>query len=117
MDPTLQDLELATGFYKLKPGDIVTLREPYQGFNRGIVVEIIATERSRHYGGQVGPRNVSLHLFNDQGQIYLIQPGKSHIPTYVDFHISELVLSVIAGRQPPGHLVQNPPAWRFDSEN
>ncbi|MEM1279124.1 MAG: hypothetical protein AAGG53_03670 [Cyanobacteria bacterium P01_H01_bin.152] len=74
---------------QLQRGDLVQLKQPYQGrFTHGIVVEITATIR-----GQIS-RNVSLHLYDKQGQLYFTEDYLENglmILCYVDFHVSELV--------------------------
>ena len=98
--------------FKVKPGDIVKLKEPYTDtetrtvWTHGIVVEIISTFNptviiGTGETGNIGfqqfkndpdgvPRNVSLHLFNPEtGKIYM---AGDDVPTYVDFHINELIL-------------------------
>jgi len=95
----------------LKPGDLVKLKEPYRGrYGYGIVVEIV----SRTQGRQVKlPRNVSLHLYDDQGQLYIeplyVQKGLL-VPSYVDFHVSELVWYRRA-RDNGYCIISNPPDW------
>jgi len=61
-------------------GDVVRLKEPYNGYTHGIVVEIISTFDRRYFAGKIGdetvlgvsftknlekgmPRNVSLFLY------------------------------------------------------
>ncbi|MEL6854675.1 MAG: hypothetical protein AAFO83_06145 [Cyanobacteria bacterium J06607_13] len=113
----------------LKTGDIVKLKMPYKpagfpqvkdpnwsGFVYGIVVEILATQmvvNGETYGGSDHPRRVSLHLYDTQGQL-MIEPSFVEagllIPSYVDFHLSELELYKIASES--GYLVvQEPPDW------
>ncbi len=109
-------------------GDIVKLKEPYKpadfpqtrnsdwlGFSYGIVVEILSTQmivNGEAYGNQ-HPRNVSLNLYDATGQM-MIEPtfveAGLYIPTYVDFHLSELELYKIASET--GYIpVANPPDW------
>lgn len=112
----------------LTVGDIVRLKEPYRvadfpqaknpdwvGFGFGIVAEILSTQmivNGEAYGDQ-HPRNVSLNLYDATGQM-MIEPSYVAaglcIPSYVDFHVSELELYKIAtesGYSP----VSNPPDW------
>jgi len=110
-------------------GDIVKLKEPYlpeewvllkpkdwKGFEFGIVVEITSHQFSINgnaYGNQQIPRNVSLHLYDAGGQLMIyplyLEKGLL-IPTYVDFHVSELVLYKIASET--GYIpVADPPNW------
>lgn len=112
----------------LSVGDIVKLKAPYKvsdfpqssdpdwrGFTHGIVVEILSTQmivNGESYGSEY-PRRVSLHLYDERGQL-MIEPSFVEaglcIPSYVDFHISELVLYKIASES--GYLpVPNPPDW------
>lgn len=89
----------------IKLGDHVKLLEPYRpeeyiymnskdwvGFEYGIVVEIVSHEYDRDLR-QPRPRNVSLHLFDRLGKLYLtgFRDGVP-LPTFVDFHISELLI-------------------------
>jgi hypothetical protein len=89
-------------------GDLVKLKDPYQGrYGYGVVVEI--SSRTRY--GQ--PRNVSLHLYDDEGQL-CIEPSYVAqglmVPTYVDFHVSELIWYRRASDQ--GYYpIPNPPDW------
>jgi hypothetical protein len=113
----------------LTTGDIVRLKEPYRptdfpqaknpdwpGFAYGIVVEVISTQmivNGEAYGDQ-HPKNVSLHLYDATGQM-MIEPTYVKaglcIPTYVDFHLSELELYKIATET--GYLpVAAPPDWQ-----
>ena len=113
----------------LNRGDIVKLKEPYlpeewvslkpkgwKGFEFGIVVEIVSSQFSINgnaYGDRLSPRNVSLHLYDAGGQLMIwpqyIDNGLL-IPSYVDFHLSELVLYKIASET--GYIpVANPPDW------
>lgn len=77
--------------YILKIGDIVKLKKPFkpedwkykktpedyknwQGFEFGIVVEIVSTQytiNGESYGNQEVPRVVSLHLYDAGGQLYM----------------------------------------------
>lgn len=96
-------------------GDLVRLKHPYRpsewvyrqakdwpGFEWGIVVEIVATQftvNGAAYGPATVPRTVSLHLYDRQGQLYIepqLQQAGILIPTYVDFHLSEVQLYKIA---------------------
>lgn len=115
--------------HTLTRGDIVKLKEPYlpeewvslkpkewKGFEFGIVVEIVSHQFSVNgnaYGDQQIPRNVSLHLYDATGQLMIwpqyIDKGLL-IPSYVDFHLSELVLYKIASET--GYTpVSDPPNW------
>lgn len=119
---------MAMDDYKLTTGDIVKLKLPYKpadfpqarnldwpGFGYGIVVDILTTQtivNGAAYGDQ-SPRNVSLNLYDATGQMMIepmyVEAGLC-IPSYVDFHISELELYKIAtesGYRP----VSNPPDW------
>jgi hypothetical protein len=110
-------------------GDIVKLKEPYRpeewvyrqpqtwkGFEFGIVVQIVSCQFSINgdrYGDGQTPRNVSLHLYDAAGQL-MIEPLYLEqgllIPSYVDYHVSELVLYKIASES--GYIpVPNPPNW------
>ncbi len=114
--------------HTLTTGDIVKLKSPYKpdgfpqvknphwpGFGYGIVAEILTTQmivNGAAYGDQ-HPRNVSLNLYDATGQMMIepmyVEAGLC-IPSYVDFHISELELYKIAtesGYSP----VSNPPDW------
>lgn len=89
-------------------GDLVKIKDPYQGrYGYGVVVEI--TSRTRH--GH--PRNVSLHLYDDEGQLYIeplyVAKGLM-VPSYVDFHVSELTWYRRASDQ-GYHTIPNPPDW------
>ena len=114
----------------LKTGDIVKLKTPYNkpadfpqaeapdwsGFVYGIVVEVLATQlvvNGATYGGSDHPRRVSLHYYDTRGQL-MIEPSfvKADllIPSYVDFHLSELELYKIVSES--GYLVvKEPPDW------
>jgi len=96
---------------KLQRGDLVKLKEPYRGrFGFGIVVEILTHCRDKE-GSH--PRNVSLHLYDEQGQLY-IEPSYVAkglmVPSYVDFHVSELVWYRRAADSGYG-TIHNPPDW------
>lgn len=96
---------------ELSRGDLVKLKDPYQGrYGYGVVVEI--TSRTR-YGL---PRNVSLHLYDDEGQLYIeplyVAKGLM-VPSYVDFHVSELVWYRRASDQ-GYHTIPNPPDWSVE---
>ena len=114
--------------YILKTGDIVKLKAQYKpadfpqakdpdwsGFTYGIVVEILETQmvvNGETYGSGY-PRRVSLHLYDASGQL-MIEPDFAEdglcIPSYVDFHLSELELYKIATES--GYLpVPEPPDW------
>jgi hypothetical protein len=109
-------------------GDIVKLKQPYKsadfpfaknadwrGFEYGIVVEILTTQmvvNGDRYGDE-HPRNVSLNLYDATGQLMIeptfVEAGLC-IPSYVDFHISELTLYKIVSES--GYIpVPNPPDW------
>lgn len=97
---------------KLTTGDLVKLKEPYLGrYTYGIVVEIIAHTGGRRSSGW--PRNVSLHLYDDQGQLFIHESYVAKglmIPSYVDFHVSELIWykrAAETGYNP----IANPPDW------
>jgi len=112
----------------LTTGDIVRLKQPYRpeewvllkgegwkGFEYGIVVEIISCQFSVNgeaYGNQQ-PRNVGLHLYDAGGQLMIypdwLETGLL-VPTYVEFHLSELILYRIAN-QDGYEIVTNPPDW------
>lgn len=112
----------------LTTGDIVRLKDPYKpadflqakdpawgGFTYGIVVEILETQMTvngERYGSGY-PRRVSLNLYDASGQL-MIEPSFVEaglcIPSYVDFHLSELALYKIASEL--GYLpVPAPPDW------
>ncbi len=113
----------------LTTGDIVRLKQPYrpeewvllkdetwQGFKYGIVVEIISSQFSVNgeaKGDRQQPRNVGLHLYDAGGQLMIypdwVEKGLL-VPTYVDFHLSELILYRIAN-QDGYETVTNPPDW------
>lgn len=115
--------------YTLTTGDIVKLKKPYRpeewislkpkdwrGFEFGIVVEIVSSQFSVNgeaYGNQQQPRNVSLHLYDASGQLMIypqyLEKGLL-VPTYVDFHLSELILYRIAS-QDGYETVTEPPDW------
>jgi hypothetical protein len=93
---------------ELSPGDMVKLKDPYQGrYGYGVVVEVISHTRYGH------PRNVSLHLYYDEGQLYIkplyVAKGLM-VPNYVDFHVSELVWYRRASDQ-GYHTIPNPSDW------
>ena len=110
-------------------GDIVRLKEPYRpeewvllkladwkGFEFGIVVEIVSYQFSvkrESYGNQQQPRNVGLHLYDAMGQLMIFPQWLEKdlfIPSYVDFHLSELTLYRIAS-QDGYETVTDPPDW------
>jgi hypothetical protein len=77
-------------------GKRVKLKEVYKTddgeYQYGIIVEIVSHEYDRAMR-QRKPRNVSLHLFNQSGQLYLCGDRDGiPIPTYVDFHVDEILL-------------------------
>ncbi|MGG6241590.1 hypothetical protein ACQ4N7_23435 [Nodosilinea sp. AN01ver1] len=93
---------------ELSRGDLVKLRDPYQGrYGYGVVVEIVSRTCQKL------PRNVSLHLYDDEGQLYIeplyVAKGLM-VPSYVDFHVSELVWYRRAADQ-GYHTIPNPPDW------
>lgn len=96
---------------ELQPGDLVRLKEPFRGrYGYGIVVLILSHAGGRRDGH---PRNVSLHLFDDQGQLYIepchIARGLM-VPCYVGFHVSELIWYRRAAES--GYcIVSDPPDW------
>jgi len=96
---------------ELQRGDLVRLKEPYRGrFGFGIVVEVLAHCRDKD-GSH--PRNVSLHLYDEQGQLYIeplyVQKGLM-VPCYVDFHVSELIWYRRASDS--GYsTISDPPNW------
>jgi hypothetical protein len=113
----------------LTVGDIVRLKQPYrpeewvllkpsdwQGFEFGIVVEIVSHQFSvngESYGNYKQPRNVSLHLYDATGQLMIFPQWLEKglfIPSYVDSHLSELVLYRIAS-QDGYETVKEPPDW------
>lgn len=116
-------------YHILTTGDIVKLKEPYhpaewvllkdkawRGFEFGIVVEIVSCQFSVNgeaYGDRQQPRNVSLHLYDAAGQL-MIEPLYLEkgllIPTYVDFHLSKLILYRIA-TEDGYETVAEPPDW------
>jgi len=112
----------------LTVGDLVKVKAPYRpeewvrqkpdgwpGFEYGIVVEVTSTQmriNGNRYR-QKTPRNVALHLYDATGQL-MVHPeyivAGLLVPSYVDFHLSELVLYKIAtesGYRP----VSDPPDW------
>lgn len=114
--------------HPLTTGDIVKLKQPYKpadfpqakdpdwgGFAYGIVVEILETQllvNGEAYGNPY-PRRVSLNLYDASGQL-MIEPSFVEaglcIPSYVDFHLSELELYKIASES--GYIpVPDPPDW------
>ncbi|WP_017301966.1 hypothetical protein [Nodosilinea nodulosa] len=96
---------------ELSRGDLVKLKDPYQGrYGYGVVVEILS--RTPHKL----PRNVRLHLYDDEGQLYIehlsITKGLM-VPSYVDFHVSELVWYRRAADQ-GCHTIPDPPDWSLE---
>jgi hypothetical protein len=62
------------------------------GYEFSIIVEIISHEYDRQLR-QTRPRNVSLHLFDQEGRLYVIgKRDTTPIPGFVDFHVTEFVL-------------------------
>jgi hypothetical protein len=111
---TTIDLRAAT-VHELECGDIVELREPYRStlletdtdWTHGIVAEIVSRfgMGTPHDGL---PQHVSLYLFNpDANEVNFDQPGPGDhgIPTFVDFHVQELILvqKANAGTYDPQH--------------
>jgi hypothetical protein len=92
----------------LDRGDLVKIKDPYQGrYSYGVVIEI--TSRTRY--GQ--PRNVSLHLYDDEGQLFIESSYVAQglmVPSYVDFHVSELIWYRRAADQ-GYHTIPDPPDW------
>ncbi|MBE9109883.1 hypothetical protein IQ273_10735 [Nodosilinea sp. LEGE 07298] len=92
----------------LSCGDLVKLKDLYQGrYNYGVVVEILSHTRHKL------PRNVRLHLYDDDGQLYIepLSVAKGlMVPSYVDFHVSELIWYRRAADQ-GYHTIPNPPDW------
>ena len=95
----------------LSCGDLVKLKDPYQGrYGYGVVVEITICTRHGH------PRNVSLHLYDEDGQLFIhteyIAKGLL-VPSYVDFHVSELIWYRRASDW--GYCTMaNPPDWSVE---
>ncbi|MBD1876974.1 hypothetical protein H6F75_26165 [Nodosilinea sp. FACHB-131] len=93
---------------ELSLGDLVKLKDPYQGrYGYGVVVEILSRTRRKL------PRNVRLHLYDDEGQLFIepLSVAKGlMVPSYVDFHVSELVWYRRASDQ-GHHTIPNPPDW------
>lgn len=113
----------------LTTGDIVKLKQTYRpeewvlikdkawrGFEFGIVVEIVSSQFSVNdeaYGNGQQPRNVSLHLYDASGQLMIYPQYLERgllVPTYIDFHLSELVLYRVA-TQDGYETVTEPPDW------
>lgn len=113
----------------LTRGDIVRLKQPYRpeewirrkpkdwkGFEFGIVAEIVSyqfTVNGDRYGNAQMPRHVSLHLYDASGQLFIVPEWIEQglmIPSYVDFHLSELILYRIASAD--GYaIVTDAPDW------
>lgn len=78
---------------ELAIGNIVRLKKPYtnegNGYQWGIIVEHISRNAW-------GIPKLSLHLFNDDGQL-LYDEDSNHIPSYYDCVASELILWKVAG--------------------
>lgn len=92
--PTLSDVPKQM-FYRmyssLKFSERYFAWKNWVGFTHGIVVEIISQ------GADGDPHQVSLHLYDPKlGLLYMCNPDLHAIPTYVDFHISELKLYKIS---------------------
>lgn len=70
-------------------GDLVKLKDPYQGrYGYGVVVEILSHTRHKL------PRNVRLHLYDDEGQLFIHSEYVAKglvVPGYVGCHVSELI--------------------------
>ncbi len=118
-----------TNTHILTRGDIVKLKQPYRpeewvrrkpkewkGFEFGIVVEIVShqfTVNGDRYGKTHIPRQVSLHLYDAMGQLFIvpewIEKGLM-VPSYVDFHLSELILYRIASDD-SYITITDPPDW------
>lgn len=96
---------------ELSRGDLVKLKDPCQGrYGYGVVVEILSRTRHKLL------RNVRLHLYDDEGQLYIeplyVAKGLM-VPSYVDFHVSELVWYRRAADQ--GYCtIPNPPDWSVE---
>ena len=58
-------------------GNLVKLNEPYREYDHGVIVEHIGRNAR-------GFPHVSLHLYNTNGEIYLMSEG-GRTPCYVDF--------------------------------
>lgn len=93
---------------ELACGDLVKIKDPYQDhYGYGMVVEITSHTRQGH------PRNVSLHLYDDEGQLFIQADYVARglvVPSYVDFHLSELIWyrrATDQGYQP----IPDPPDW------
>ena len=79
--------------------DVLKYGKDWTGYEFGIVVEIISHEfdactalRVRQLRQQ-RPRNVSLHLFDRWGRLYLCGVrDEIPIPGFVDFHIDEFLI-------------------------
>ena len=95
----------------LSPGDLVKLKDSYQGrYGYGVVVEITSRTRNKL------PRNVRLHIYDDEGQLFIpadyVAKGLM-VPSYVDFHVSELIWYRRAADQ--GYsTIPNPPDWSIE---
>ncbi|MBD1918299.1 MULTISPECIES: hypothetical protein [Cyanophyceae] len=93
---------------ELSRGDLVKLKDPYQArYGYGVVVEILSHTRHKL------PRNVRLHLYDDEGQLFIEPLSVSKglmVPSYVDFHVSELVWYRRVADQ-GYHTIPNPPDW------
>jgi hypothetical protein len=85
-------------------GQRVRLKEPYKpdywamrygsdfpGYEHGVVVQVLSWYNDRRQGRYV--QQVSLHLFDRQGQLYL-SGNRSGValPAFVDFATEELIL-------------------------
>ena len=69
-------------------GNLVKLNQSYRKYDYGIIVE--------HIGyNAMGSPHVSLHLYNEDGEIYLMSAG-GKTPCYVDFSASEFEVIRVA---------------------
>ena len=69
-------------------GNLVRLNKSYREYNHGIIVE--------HIGyNAMGSPHVSMHLYNEDGEIYLMSAG-GKTPCYVDFAASEFEVIRVA---------------------
>lgn len=96
----------------LEPGDIVKLKDSFEGYQYGIVAEIISRYNSAYQDVEdtIGidglipetgtPRTVALFLFkqsgdtpNTKGDLRLVNPTEGvAVPEFVDFHVRDLIL-------------------------
>lgn len=69
-------------------GNLVRLNQPYREYNHGIIVE--------HIGyNAMGSPHVSLHLYNTDGEIYLMSED-GNTPRYIDFAATEFEVIRVA---------------------